>query len=223
MPYALIISAVLLLLFAVVHRVVRSVRMTDTMRRITRESRADARRSASAARLGVWQAALIPAPVPASPVPASPAAPAKRPAIIPSPAQPVTSSAERPCTVAIPRELQTPLIVHNPGAPIGNNKFYKQVVCFTGTIPGMTRAKAMAAVEANGGTAFEHMPKHPTILVKGDKPGRAKLEAAASLGDACHVIDASVFLGMVSAPLALEPDELIRYLPKLLGKEVAIA
>lgn len=151
------------------------------------------------------------------------AAPAKRPAIIPSPAQPVTSSAERPCTVSIPRELQTPLIVHNPGAPIGNNKFYKQVVCFTGTIPGMTRAKAMAAVEANGGTAFEHMPKHPTILVKGDKPGRAKLEAAAALGDACHVIDASVFLGMVSAPLALEPDELIRYLPKLLGKEVAIA
>lgn len=61
---------------------------------------------------------------------------------------------------------------------IGNNMFRNEVVSFTGTLPGMTRKEAIAAVEANGGKAYETMPVSTTLLVVGDNPGNGKLDKA---------------------------------------------
>lgn len=63
-------------------------------------------------------------------------------------------------------------------AVIGNNMFRNEIVSFTGTLPGMTRKEAIAAVEANGGKAYETMPVSTTLLVVGDNPGNGKLDKA---------------------------------------------
>ena len=221
MPYiALIISAVLLLLFAVVRRVVRSVRMTDTMRRITRESRADARRSASAARLGIWHAALIPAPVPVSPVPASPAAPRKTTrnhskTASSSPAAPCVTRQDRsddlPANHAEPAPKPSEPATPNPFASVrGNNAFVGEVVSFTGTLPYMKRADAISAVKANGGKAFAELCRGVTLLVIGDKPGAGKLVKASRWN--VKTIDAFEFRMMLQRTLHLELSEFRQYL-----------
>lgn len=61
---------------------------------------------------------------------------------------------------------------------IGNNMFRNEIVSFTGTLPGMTRKEAIAAVEANGGKAFESLYTSTTLLVVGDNPGNDKLDKA---------------------------------------------
>lgn len=89
----------------------------------------------------------------------------------------------------------------------GNNMFARQVVAFTGTLDGMTRAEAIRAVEANGGKAFETMPASTTILVVGDKPGMGKLDKADQWIGQVRKITQAQFKAMLAAPLTLTIDE----------------
>ena len=45
-------------------------------------------------------------------------------------------------------------------------------------IAALSRKEAIAAVEANGGKAYETMPVSTTLLVVGDNPGNGKLDKA---------------------------------------------
>ncbi len=60
----------------------------------------------------------------------------------------------------------------------GTKPFAGQSVAFTGTLTGMTRAEAIAAVQAADGKAFDTMPAGTTLLVVGRKPGMGKLDKA---------------------------------------------
>jgi len=93
---------------------------------------------------------------------------------------------------------------------VGNNAFVGECVAFTGTIPGMTRAQAIQAVEENGGRAFDTMPAGTTLLVVGDKPGAGKLEKADHW--AVKKIDALGFWTMLHTPLTLTPDEFAAFI-----------
>lgn len=68
-------------------------------------------------------------------------------------------------------------------------------VCVTGTIPGMTRDEAQAAVEALGGTAVSSVSKATDILVAGAKAG-SKLAKAESLG--ITVLEADAFVALAA-------------------------
>lgn len=94
-------------------------------------------------------------------------------------------------------------------APIvhGNNAFAGQTVAFTGTLPNMTRAEAIAAVTANGGRAYDTMPAGTTLLVVGDKPGMNKLDKADRWIGQVRKITPAQFDAMLKLPLTLTPDE----------------
>ena len=94
-----------------------------------------------------------------------------------------------------------------PLTPHGNNAFAGQVVAFTGTLPGMTRREAIAAVQANGGKAFDAMPAGTTLLVVGANPGMNKLDKADQWIGTCRKITPAQFAGMLAQPLFLELDE----------------
>ena len=118
-----------------------------------------------------------------------------RPRKEPAP-EPVQPEPIRPATVS--------------AAPIpfkGNNAFAREIVAFTGTIDGMTRAEAIKAVEANGGRAFDTMPAGTTILVVGDKPGTNKLDKADRWIGQVRKITQAQFKAKLSLPLTLSPDE----------------
>lgn len=123
-----------------------------------------------------------------------------------------------------PRKEPTP-VVHQPApepiqpqpirpvtvsaAPLpfkGNNAFAGEVVAFTGTLDGMTRAEAIKAVEANGGRAFDTMPADTTILVVGDKPGMNKLDKADRWIGQVRKITQEQFKAKLALPLTLTPD-----------------
>lgn len=89
----------------------------------------------------------------------------------------------------------------------GNNAFAGQMVAFTGTLPGMTRREAIAAVQANGGKAFEDMPAGTTMLVVGENPGMRKLDKADEWIGTCRKITPAQFTAMLNQPLFLELDE----------------
>ena len=89
----------------------------------------------------------------------------------------------------------------------GNGVFVGQVVSFTGTLPGMTRRAAIAAVEANGGKAFSDIPAGTTLLVVGNKPGANKLDKADKWIDQVRKITPGQFKAMLDRPLTLTPDE----------------
>lgn len=111
-----------------------------------------------------------------------------------------------------PEEERCPIIPEAPAwiAPQGNNAFAGQVVAFTGTLPDMTREEAIAAVQKNGGRAFDTMPAGTTLLVVGDKPGAGKLENADRW--AVKKIDAQDFWTMLHTPLTLTPDEFAAFI-----------
>lgn len=94
-------------------------------------------------------------------------------------------------------------------APIvhGNNAFAGQTVAFTGALPNMTRAEAIAAVTANGGRAYDTMPAGTTLLVVGDKPGMNKLDKADRWIGQVRKITSAQFDAMLKLPLTLTPDE----------------
>ena len=89
----------------------------------------------------------------------------------------------------------------------GNNIFAREVVAFTGTLDGMTRAEAIRAVEANGGKAFDTMPAGTTLLVVGKNPGNAKLDKADRWIGQCKKITQDHFMVKLTSPLTLTPDE----------------
>ena len=89
----------------------------------------------------------------------------------------------------------------------GNNAFAGQAVAFTGTLPNMPRAAAIAAVVANGGKAYETMPAGTTLLVVGDNPGMNKLDKADKWIGQVRKITPTQFEAMLKQPLTLTPDE----------------
>lgn len=89
----------------------------------------------------------------------------------------------------------------------GNRAFTGQVVSFTGTLPGMKRREAIAAVEANGGKAYADMPAGTTLLVVGDKPGMNKLDKADKWIGQVRKITPAQFKAMLDRPITLTPDE----------------
>lgn len=89
----------------------------------------------------------------------------------------------------------------------GNNAFAGQTVAFTGTLPNMPRAAAIAAVVANGGKAYETMPAGTTLLVVGDKPGMNKLDKADKWIGQVRKITPAQFKAMLRLPLTLTPDQ----------------
>ena len=82
------------------------------------------------------------------------------------------------------------------------------MVAFTGRLPGMTRAEAIQAVQANGGRAYTKMPAGTTLLVVGDKPGMCKMDKADEWIGQVRKITAGQFFEMLAQPLTLEPEEL---------------
>ena len=90
----------------------------------------------------------------------------------------------------------------------GNNAFKGHVVAFTGRLPGMTRAEAIQAVQANGGRAYTKMPAGTTLLVVGDKPGMCKMDKADEWIGQVRKITAKQFFEMLAEPLTVEPEEL---------------
>lgn len=127
-------------------------------------------------------------PPAADPEPEQPAAPAQD-----AGQEKPEAPAQRP--EAIPARL----------AVVGNNAFAGECVAFTGTIPGMTRAEAICAVEENGGRAFDTMPACTTLLVVGDKPGTGKLDKADKWG--VKKIAAETFTIRTIQPLTVTPNE----------------
>lgn len=89
----------------------------------------------------------------------------------------------------------------------GNNAFAGEIVAFTGTLDGMTRAEAIKAVEDNGGRAFETMPAGTTILVVGSNPGMNKLDKADRWIGQVRKITQEQFRAKLTLPLTLTPDE----------------
>lgn len=89
----------------------------------------------------------------------------------------------------------------------GNNAFAGQTVAFTGTLPNMPRAAAIAAVVANGGKAYETMPAGTTLLVVGDNPGMNKLDKADKWIGQVRKITPAQFEAMLKLPLTLTPDQ----------------
>ena len=86
-----------------------------------------------------------------------------------------------------------------------DNPFYGLTVCFTGSLPGMTRAAAAERIAAFGAQTVPHVTKFVDLLVVGGieprqlAPGAektGKLAKAERLRDSCHditVIDAEEF------------------------------
>ena len=103
-------------------------------------------------------------------------------------------------------------------APVGNNAFAGQTVAFTGRIPGMTRQEAIAAVQRNGGRAFDSMPSGTTILVVGDKPGAGKLKKAEDWIGSCRKITPRDFSIMLEQPfISMELNQAASYIAGLLN------
>lgn len=147
-----------------------------------REAKAAAQPKRKRGRPRKEPAAVIPVAPPPAPEPVQP--------------QPIQPEPIRPVTI--------------PAAPLpfkGNNAFAGEVVAFTGTLDGMTRAQAIKGVEANGGKAFETMPAGTTILVVGDKPGMNKLDKADRWIGQVRKITQAQFQAKLSLPLTITPDE----------------
>lgn len=90
----------------------------------------------------------------------------------------------------------------------GNNAFAHEVVAFTGTLDGMTRAEAIKAVEANGGRAFQTMPAGTTLLVVGRNPGMSKLDKADKWISQTRKITQEQFKAKIDQPfVSFTPDE----------------
>lgn len=128
--------------------------------------------------------------------PATPQAMPESP-IVNAPA-PVVAPAAKP----EPPKPEAPAIIAK-----GNEAFVGQVVAFTGTLPGMKRKEAIAAVVANGGKAYETMTAGTTLLLVGDKPGAHKMDLADRWIGQVRKITPLQFKEMVNQPLTLTPDE----------------
>ena len=125
-----------------------------------------------------------------------------------------TPATQRPETIPAPSPAANLAPVPEPAPqPVaqaqrrGNDAFAGQTVAFTGTLPGMTRREAIAAVQANGGRAFEDMPAGTTMLVVGENPGMRKLDKADEWITTCRKITPAQFADMLKQPLSLELDD----------------
>jgi DNA ligase (NAD+) len=78
-------------------------------------------------------------------------------------------------------------------------------VVVTGTVPGMTRDDAFAAVASAGGTAQKAVSGKTDVLVLGEGAGRRKAEAAAEKGVA--VIEADAFLRILAGEEEAPPPK----------------
>ena len=72
-----------------------------------------------------------------------------------------------------------------------NGAFAGEVVVLTGTLNGMTRDEAKAAIEERGGNVGATVGKATTLLIVGDKPG-SKVKKAEQLG--IQILDEESFL-----------------------------
>lgn len=146
------------------------------------------------------------------------------PAQSPQTISPVVQPSPAPAAPATPAPTAAaPVATVEPAKPVtyvGNNAFAGHTVAFTGTLPGMTRSEAIAAVEKNGGKAFDSMPAATTLLVVGDRPGTRKLDKADEW-QSCRKITAAEFFAMISRPLTLEPDEFAQYLTAWAARKTA--
>ena len=79
--------------------------------------------------------------------------------------------------------------------PAADGPLQGLTIVLTGTLAGMTRAAAAAAVRAGGGKVTAAVSGGTDYLVTGAEPGRSKVEAAARLGIAA--LDEEAFLGLL--------------------------
>ena len=141
------------------------------------------------------------AAAPFEPAPAE-AVPAVQPPKAAAPFEPEEAAAPVP---AIEPEPVKPAALSL--APHGNRAFEGKRVAFTGTLPGMTRSKAIEAVKLNGGRAYTDMPLGVNLLVVGDNPGMKKLDIADEKIDRIRKITAAQFFAMLAQPLDVAPEE----------------
>ena len=95
----------------------------------------------------------------------------------------------------------------NPSSerPSGNGSLNGCVFVLTGTLRGMDRTAASAAVASAGGRVSESVSTATTYVVAGEKPGRSKMTKAAELG--IKVIGEDEFMKMLGcgpAPVSVE-------------------
>lgn len=131
-----------------------------------------------------------------------------------------TITHKRPCNIPAPQPSPAP----DPVAALmadGNRAFRGQVVAFTGTIPGMTRAECIAAVERNGGKAYATMPAGTTMLVVGNNPGSGKLDKADQHIGQIRKISVMEFRAYLQTPLILTPAEFASNIQYMSGATIA--
>ena len=101
------------------------------------------------------------------------------PAAAPDPTAP-TQSAPAPAAPA-PAPAPDPAKAPAANAPrLFPQTFAGETVAFTGTVPTMTRAEAIRATKERGGSAYERINTHCTLLVVGERAGNQQRERARS-------------------------------------------
>lgn len=63
-----------------------------------------------------------------------------------------------------------------------SHAFAGEQIAFTGTLPTMTRAQAIKAVQDRGGRAYETINTNCTLIVVGQRPGQCQLDRADKWG-----------------------------------------
>lgn len=88
-------------------------------------------------------------------------------------------------------------VVETPQQPASDAPLAGASILVTGTVPGLSRAAAHAAITAAGGTPVAAVSSKTAAVVVGDAPGAAKLDKASALG--VPVVPAALFFegGMV--------------------------
>lgn len=99
------------------------------------------------------------------------------PAAAPDPAAPMQSAPTAPVPAPAPDPVKAPAA----NAPkLFPQTFAGEAVAFTGTMPTMTRAEAIRATKDRGGSAYERINTHCTLLVIGERAGSQQRERARS-------------------------------------------
>ena len=135
----------------------------------------------------------------------APKAPIGRPRKNPEPAQEAPAE-DKPA----PEDKRTEAVFDLARLTHGNNAFAGHRVAFTGKLPNMTRAEAIATVVANGGKAYDKtMPVGTTLLVVGDNKGKntGKLDKADRWIGQVRKITPAQFDEMLKQPPTLTPNE----------------
>lgn len=98
-----------------------------------------------------------------------------------------------------------------------------QVVCITGTLPGMTRNEAFIRLKAVGGEPCERFTKKVTLMVRASSAGKSKLgklDKAIADGQKVRVIDGHEFLEALKAAEAEQTAKAIEQAAKRRGAKV---